>query len=335
MTHQNSNHGKKREPESPSRVVLSIMNRFAFLPLLPVALLFTGCDIEDFGGGALDRFKEDFHLTYPLKPGGVLTIDNLNGSVEISSWEKDEVDVNGVKYCISEERLRGMRVEGTQSGNRLTLRSVLPEGKRSGCGAKYTIRVPKKITLDGIVSSNGKIRVENIAGEARLQTSNGGIQVRALEGKLDARTSNATIDLDSVIGDFVGRTSNGSILVEGLEGSFSGATSNASIKGRIRKLKPGQPMKAETSNGTIDLTLADYAGQVLDVESSNASVTLHLPTGVNADLRASTSNSSIECDLPMTETGISSKTRLEGKLGKGGNPIRVSTSNGSIRIRRL
>jgi DUF4097 and DUF4098 domain-containing protein YvlB len=311
------------------------MNCFAFLSLLLLAFPFTGCDVEDFGGGALDHFKEDFHLSYPLKPGGVLTIDNLNGSVEISSWEKDEVEVNGVKYCISAERLRGMRVEGTQSGNRLTLRSILPEGKRSGCGAKYTIRVPKKITLDGIVSSNGKIRVENIAGEARLQTSNGGIQVRALEGKLDARTSNASIDLDRVIGDFVGRTSNGSILVEGLEGSFSGATSNASIKGRIAKLKPNQPLKAETSNGSIDLTLAGYAGQTLDVVTSNASVTLRLPAGINADLRASTSNGSIECDLPISETGIFSKTRLEGKLGQGGNPLRVSTSNGGIRIRKL
>lgn len=335
MTQQSSTREKNVEPEPARRVVLSIMNRFAFLPLLPVALLFTGCDIEDFGGGALDRFKEDFHLSYPLKPGGVLTIDNLNGSVEISSWEKDEVDVNGVKYCISEERLRGMRVEGTQSGNRLTLRSILPEGKRSGCGAKYTIRVPKKITLDGIVSSNGGIRVENIAGEARLQTSNGGIRVRSHEGNLDARTSNATIDLDGVIGNFLGRTSNGAIHVEGLEGSFTGTTSNGSIKGRIRKLKPGQPMKAETSNGSIDLALADYAGQSLDVESSNASVTLHIPAGANADLRASTSNGSIECDLPLTETGMASKTRLEGKLGKGGNPLRVSTSNGSIRIRRL
>jgi DUF4097 and DUF4098 domain-containing protein YvlB len=94
-------------------------------------------------------------------------------------------------------------------------------------------------------------------------------------------------------------------------------------------------MKAETSNGSIDLTLADYGGQTLDVASSNASVTLHLPAGINADLRASTSNSSIECDLPLTETGISSKTRLAGKLGKGGNPLRLSTSNGGIRIRRL
>ncbi len=311
------------------------MTRLALLPLLAAVLLHTGCDLEDLSGGAFDRFKEDFHLSYPLKAGGIVSVDNLNGSVEISSWEKEEVDVNGVKYCISEERLRGLRVEGNQSGNRLTLRTILPEGKRSGCGVKYVMRVPKKTTLDGIVSSNGGIRVENLIGEARLQTSNGGIRVRSLEGNLDARTSNASIDLDGLIGDFNGRTSNGSITVEGLEGAFSGTTSNASIKGRIRKLKAGQAMKAESSNGSIDLTLSDYAGQPLDFATSNASVTLHIPEGVNADLRASTSNSSIQCDLNLSETGVSSKTRLEGKFGKGGNPIRIGTSNGSIRIRRL
>ena len=178
-------------------------------------------------------------------------------------------------------------------------------------------------------------RVENIVGNARLQSSNGSIKVRGLEGKLDAKTSNSGIDLVAVVGDFTGRTSNGSITVDGLQGTFDGSTSNSSIKGRIEKMPGGAPLKADSSNGSIDLSLPDYKGQPMDIDTSNSSITLRLPAGINADLRASTSNSSLSNEFEMTSTGVISKNRIEGKIGSGGGPIRVSTSNGSIRIQKL
>jgi hypothetical protein len=312
------------------------MKLHKLMALAPVAVMLTGCDIEDMGSwGSSDRFKEEFHLSYPVKPGGTLAIDNFNGSVEITSWEKDEVDVNGMKYCASEEMLRQLKVEGSQEGNGVRLRTVRPDGKRGNCGAKYILRVPKKMLLDGIVSSNGGIRVENIVGNARLVSSNGSVKVRSLEGKLDAKTSNAGIDVVGLNGDFVGRTSNGSISVDGLEGGFEAETSNASIKARVTKLAEGRPVKADSSNGSIDLSLVDYKGQPMDVDTSNSGITLRLPASVNADLRASTSNSSITNEFELSSTGTISKTRLEGKIGKGGGPIRVSTSNGGIRIQKL
>jgi len=312
------------------------MTRRILFALAPAALFLTGCDIDDMSSwGSSDRFKEDFHLSYEMKPGGTLSIENFNGSIEIMSWEKNEIDVNGIKYGGTEELLRQVKVEGEQQGNVVRLRTIRPEGRRGNCGAKYIVRVPKKMLLDGIVSSNGSIRIENIVGNARLQSSNGSIKVRGLEGKLDAKTSNSGIDLVAVVGDFTGRTSNGSITVDGLQGTFDGSTSNSSIKGRIEKMPGGAPLKADSSNGSIDLSLPDYKGQPMDIDTSNSSITLRLPAGINADLRASTSNSSLSNEFEMTSTGVISKNRIEGKIGSGGGPIRVSTSNGSIRIQKL
>jgi hypothetical protein len=312
------------------------MTRRSLIALAPVALLLTGCDIDDVSSwGSSDRFKEDFHLNYPLKPGGTLSVDTFNGSVEISSWEKDEVDVNGIKYCASEEMLRQLKVEGDQQGTTVRLRAVRPEGRRGNCGAKFILRVPKKLLLDGIVSSNASIRVENIVGDARLQSSNGSIKIRGLEGKLDAKTSNASIEVSSMHGDFVGRTSNGSITVDGFEGGFEASTSNSSIRASIAKMPEGRPLKADSSNGSIDLSLPDYKGQPIDLDTSNSSIILRLPSSVNADIRASTSNSSLNNEFEMTSTSTISKNRLEGRIGKGGGPIRATTSNGSIRLQKL
>ena len=270
-----------------------------------------------------------------MKPGGTLSIENFNGSIEIVSWEKDEVDVNGTKYAGTEDLLRQIKVEGVQQGNALRLRTIRREPRRGNCGAKYILRVPKKMMLEGIVSSNGGIRVENIVGNARLQSSNGSIKIRSVEGNLEAKTSNASIDVSSLIGDFVGRTSNGSIRVDGLQGGFAATTSNSSITARVEKLAEGRRVQADSSNGSIDLSLPDYKGQAMDLDTSNSGIVLRLPSKLNADLRASTSNSSVSSEFEMTMTGAISKTRMDGKIGNGGGPIRLTTSNGSIRLQKL
>lgn len=316
--------------------MLSKMTLRNLLVLGPVALLLTGCDVEDMGSwGSSDRFKEDFHYNYKLKSGGTLSIDNFNGSIEIISWEKDEVEVNGTKYAATEELLRQIKIEADSQPSSLRIRTVKPEPRRGNSGAKYILRVPKKLALNGIVSSNGSIRIENMEGDARLQSSNGSLKVRGLVGKLDAKTSNASIEVSAMTGDFAGHSSNGSIKVDGLQGTFEGSTSNSSIVARIEKMPAGRVVKADSSNGSIDLSLPDYKDQPLDLDTSNSSITLRLPAGAKADLRASTSNSSISSEFEVATTGTISKSRLEGRIGGGGAAIRLSSSNGSIRIQKL
>ncbi len=153
--------------------------------------------------------------------------------------------------------------------------------------------------------------------------------------KDDAKTSNAGIEASTMRGDFMGHTSNGSIKVDGLEGAFEAETSNSSIVARIEKLAVGRPVKASSSNGSIDLTLPEYTNQAIDADTSNSSIVLRLPARTNADLRASSSNSSLNSDFEMTSSGANSKNRLEGRIGSGGGTIRLSTSNGSVRVQKL
>jgi len=303
---------------------------------LPLLLTLTGCDVDEVGNwGSSDRYKQDFHYNFKIKPGGRLEVSNLNGGVEIIAWEKDEVEVNGVMYASSESKLREMKIETDSQPESVRLKTVRPEGMGCNCGAKYVIRVPKKIWLSNIVSSNGGLKVEDVDGEARLETSNGSVKLFRHTGKVNIRTSNASIEALSLVGDFSGRTSNGSIRVDGLKGAFEANTSNASINARIEKLPTGRPIKADSSNGSVELNLPDYTDQPIDADTSNSSITLRIPATTNAELRVSTTNSSISNDFEVTTTGEISKHRLEGRIGKGGPTIRLSTSNGSVRVQKL
>jgi DUF4097 and DUF4098 domain-containing protein YvlB len=311
-------------------------SRRALLFGLPIVLALTGCDVDDMGSwGSSDRFKEDFHYSYKLKPGGRLELSNFNGGVEIIAWEKDDVEVHGVKYASSEDVLRQMKIEADSQPESLRLKTVRPEGLRCNCGAKYVLRVPKKVWLSNIVSSNGGIKVEDVEGEARLESSNGSVKLYRHTGKVSVKTSNASIEAMSLNGDFSGRTSNGHVKVEGLKGAFEADTSNASIVARIEQLPPGRPVKADSSNGGIELYLSNFTDQPIEADTSNSSITLRLPASAGAELRASTTNGSISNDFELTSTGENSKRRVEGRIGTGGPLVRLSTSNGGIRVQKL
>jgi hypothetical protein len=74
--------------------------------VVAATLVMASCD--DLGGFSdSQRFKEDFHYSYDLKPGGTLYMENMNGSIEISGWEKDGIDISGTKYAAEENALEG------------------------------------------------------------------------------------------------------------------------------------------------------------------------------------------------------------------------------------
>ena len=55
--------------------------------------------------------SEEFHQTYAITSDGRIELDNINGAVHISSWERNEVKVDAVKYADTKERLEEAKIE--------------------------------------------------------------------------------------------------------------------------------------------------------------------------------------------------------------------------------
>jgi hypothetical protein len=128
-----------------------------------------------------------------------------------------------------------------------------------------------------------------------VRTANGGIVIQDVESKVDFSTSNGGVKLRRVDGDVRGTTSNGGIDVE-LEGSM-------------------------------------WQGTGLDVTTSNGGVNVAIPEHYSAQLEVRTHNGGLNIDMPGV---VQDRSRREAivQLGSGGAPIRVSTSNGGVRVRR-
>jgi DUF4097 and DUF4098 domain-containing protein YvlB len=299
--------------------------------ILPLFLL-AGCEDWDIGG-ITDRYREDFHFNYPLHAGGSVQVDNSNGSVEISGWDKNTIDIDGTKYAGSEDRLKMLRVDISESAGSIIIRTIMPAGWHGNAGARYIIHVPHRAELQNIATSNGPIRVDNIEGTVRLKTSNGSIHAAGIRGLLDAHSSNGTLDVTDVVGDTALHTSNGSIRADVHKGIFEATTSNGTITARLMDAD-SHPVRLESSNGRIDLTM-DAAREV-HADTSNSSITVRMPSSAGANVRAHTTNSSIDCDFDVSvHGGMLSKHRLEGTIGPGGPLLDLGTSNGSIKLLRL
>jgi DUF4097 and DUF4098 domain-containing protein YvlB len=310
------------------------MRKRTFLLLVPALLFMAACDFEDFGSS--DRFSADFHYdNYKLKPGGRLSVENFNGSIEITGWDQDAVDISGVKYAGSQELLNAMKIDIVQSGDSLHIRTVRPSERRGNMGAKYVIKVPHKVELERITSSNGGIRVNDIEGPVRLRSSNGGIHANALKGNLDVQTSNGGIEVQELEGAAVLKTSNGRVQAEGVHGALEAETSNGGINIHLAKAEAGRPIKLGTSNGGIELTMDSANQNDVYASTSNAGITVHMPASSAAKVRAHTSNGSISSDFDVQTQGQITKHSLEGTIGSGGPLLDLSTSNGGIHLEKL
>jgi len=307
------------------------------IQFLAIAALITipfqaGCDPEALAGG--DSVREDFQYSYDLRPGGRVSVETFNGSVEVLSWEKDAVQITGTKYAPREEDLASIRIDVKADDDSVQVRVVRPELRRGHMGAKFFIRVPQRVRLDLIRSANGPIRVEDVEGDSRLETSNGAIRVRKIVGRLDARTSNGGIEGGDLEGAAVLRTSNGAIRMDRIRGGVQATTSNGPIQISMMAPPAGERLEFTTSNGSIDLGFAELPGNEVRASTSNASLTLRIPSTTRAQLRAASSNGSVTSELDVNTHGAPNKNRLEGELNGGGPLIHLTTSNGSIRLLR-
>ena len=314
-----------------------MQNGAKLLVLLATAAMLTSCEVDgiDPFGGDSHAYRKDFHYSYPLKPGGRLSLDNFNGAVEISGWDQDKVEIEGTQYAATPELRDAIKIDVTASSDSVQIRTFRPSDRHRNMGVSYIIRAPKKVNLDRIVTSNGSLRVGDIEGVARLRTTNGSVRATSLRGDLEAQTSNGAVDIRELDGPATIRTTNGAVHADGIRGALQASTSNGSIHAHLLKPEPHRSVKLETTNGGIELTMDALTDNEIRASTSNGGITVKLPAGIGARLHARTSHSTIHSDFDVKREDPDSKHTMDGVIGGGGATVELSTTNGNIRLLKL
>lgn len=133
--------------------------------------------------------------------------------------------------------------------------------------------------------------------------------------------------------DLNASTHNGAITIADIRGRLSFETHN----GAAKLTRVAGEVSGGTHNGAVNVELAgtSFDGQRLEVETHNGAVTLAMPSNYSARVETSTHNGGIDTDFPVTLTGRMDRKNMSFNVGSGGAPIRLSTHNGGIRVRRI
>jgi DUF4097 and DUF4098 domain-containing protein YvlB len=285
---------------------------------------------------------------------GITTLDvsTIRGKINVVSGETDRIQIGGavtirIGLDVPENPLEiAQRIAANppieRVGDTVRLRPPADERDRRAVTVNYDVRIPAntkiltvsdsgETTITGATGSvnvqtqSGAIGLQRIGGATTISTGSGAVLVEGTQGPLTVTTSSSAFTARALGGNLHVRTMSGAVNA-GFEGTgdidietgssgiqlrgVRGALTAASRSGRITvEGKPDRQWAVSTGSGSIDLAVASPP-VTLDATSGSGSIQI----------------------AGATVNGTVSKRAINGAIGSGGVPVRISTRSGSIRI---
>jgi Putative adhesin len=251
-------------------------------------------------------FKDKLTRTSPLKPDGIVVIENVRGGVTVEAWDRPEVWVEVEKQVESPSQQRarkalaGIRLHVKADGKSFRIKTLLPyndngfmdwlTGNGYYASVHYHVRVPRQAALT-VENTNGLIKLVGTRGRAVVHSVEGGLALDRTAGRV-----------------------------------------MASINGGITVTRASGTVNVETINGGIEVELAQLAEEsYLSLSTVNGEIELRLPRNIRVSLDATTSNGAVQSDFKVQGKAVSRQS-LRGDINGGGGRLQVRTSNGSVRL---
>jgi hypothetical protein len=162
--------------------------------------------------------SKEFDQTYPLQPGGSFELQNVNGTVDVQTWDRDEVEVHAVKTAKHQESdLALVSIDVDAKPDSVSVTTRYPQNEGVDVAVEYVVHVPRYAHVEHLGTVNGTLRVAGVEAVEDLRTVNGNIEVYEGGGSVHAHTTNGNVHLElRHIQDKSGalaETTNGSVLL--------------------------------------------------------------------------------------------------------------------------
>lgn len=234
----------------------------------------------------------EFRRTLAFTPGGSLSLENDYGDVEITGWDRDEIEVMAKAAAPAEsQRPRSAResagrgtvpdVEVRETGDGILIRTLTFEGPGKPPAANYEVRVPNSVVLTGIRISEGNLTIADVFGRIDASVDLGDLTVRNYSGPLRATvgTGNADVEvLDLRDGDEISITSRRGDIFLRLERGAGAIIEADAPRGQVSsdfdlgvKL-PASTVKGWIGQGGPSVILRASDGRIQVIRTSNAAV---------------------------------------------------------------
>ena len=188
---------------------------------------------------------EKFEQTYPLSRNGRVSVSNVNGSITVEAWDRDEVRLEATKIADSKETLADVEIKVESTANSLRVEADYKgwkwnnrgnENKNRKIEVEFRLSVPRTAVLSEIETVNGSVTVSNFTNLTKISAVNGNVTATNLRGTANLSTVNG-----QVMADF-----------DGVDGSSRIGLST--VNGQVNLVLPSDvnaTVKADSLNGII------------------------------------------------------------------------------------
>ena len=138
---------------------------------------------------AQERLEKNLNEEFSITKGASLEVYSKFGDVEVSNWESDKVEVNveiwveSNNISTTEELFNKLDAEISQTGNIVSVKSILPDKLNTGKNTKFKINIyinaPKYININ-LESKYGSVFIDENNGKVMLNIDYGNINIEKL-----------------------------------------------------------------------------------------------------------------------------------------------------------
>ena len=277
----------------------------AFLVVFIAIVLFVGAvgllayrsfsGAHTFAGSSGEAAQRVITMTYPLAADGHFSVDNVNGQIEVTGTDQNQVVLKTTVHGRDQKLVDGYNPEVKATGNSVVVSSPnitdnegwfigwVKLNHNNSPHADYVIQVPRHARLDNIENVNGRITITGVLGDIKAANVNGDLKASGVAGNLNLSNVNGrlvadfselhdgqTVSLDNVSGHIE------TFLPAAASATVAADTVNGKITSEFSTLKPqsdgpvghnlngtlndgGARLKATTVNGSIAFRHANPA----------------------------------------------------------------------------
>ncbi len=249
---------------------------------------------------------EKFEKTYQFNPNGKIEVSNLNGSIFIEAWDRNEIYLEAVKVADRQERLEDVQIKIEDTAGNFKVRAdYKPQNYKSGESyyknstlyVTFRLKVPRTAILNQIETVNGSVEVSNMTNYTEVSAVNGQVKATNLRGTAKLSTVNGTVYAD-----------------------FDELNDNSSIS-------------LGTVNGTVKLSIPSTANATIKAGSVNGNISndFNLPVKkgkyVGRDLYGRIGSGNVKIKLSSVNGGLSISNKDGGTTNPAINLLQQKTSD--------
>ena len=273
---------------------------------------------------ALPANARDVNESIDASAKGHVDVSNISGSIEVTGWSRNRVEVTGELGNKVEELVL------ERDDDKVLVKVKVPRRNSNNISSDIVVRVPEGSSIN-VSAVSADITVEGVEGEQKLHAVSGDI-IAEVENAVSAHAVSGDIEISGNGGEFETsiHTVSGDVMLVDIAGSLAAEA----VSGEMQiHGGPFDHTSLNTVNGDIEFTAALARGGKLWIETVNGDVDVEFEGDVSAKFDIETFNGDIDnCFGPEPRRTSRYTPGLELSFTEGGGNGRVDiqTLNGDI-----